>query len=207
MHCRSNSRENTDLRSFHNNWQSERETFWGLGYRSGSGHNIKWNITKKKKRRVTCWHSQVCYFWFLSHKCWFFCPLFDTIFQVCFLTWCTSDWSGDACWYTPIRHEVSRGFSKLLVNNHVGGSEEHYWHPNPAPQHTHMTKSRPVQQRCVTGLLFSACLLPCSASRSNSNWPKWAEYHSDPLIGWPKAWCPVWGEDMGGSKLRDSLLC
>lgn len=65
MHCRSNSRENTDLRSFHDNWQSwerDREVR-GSGRRSGRHHDRKWNV---KKRRVTLWSTR-CDFWFLSH--------------------------------------------------------------------------------------------------------------------------------------------
>lgn len=38
--------------------------FQGLDYRSGRHHDRKWKV---KKRRVTLWHNQVCYFWFLSH--------------------------------------------------------------------------------------------------------------------------------------------
>ena len=53
--------------------------FQGLGYRSARHHDRKW---KDKKRRVTLWHNQVCYFWFQSHECWFFFfSLFDTIFS------------------------------------------------------------------------------------------------------------------------------
>lgn len=65
MHCRSNSRANTNLRSFHDNWQSEVFFFLFEGelcYRSGLQHH-----RKIKKRRVTLWHNCVCYCWFLSH--------------------------------------------------------------------------------------------------------------------------------------------
>ena len=61
--------------------------FQGLGYRSARHHDRKW---KDKKRRVTLWHNQVCYFWFLSHMSadFFFLSFWHHFFQVCFHVRC-----------------------------------------------------------------------------------------------------------------------
>lgn len=62
----------------------ERGVFFrgGLGYRSARHHDRK---LKVKKRRVTLWHNQVCYVWFLSHMIFIFIFLiFLTPFRVCF---------------------------------------------------------------------------------------------------------------------------
>lgn len=132
-----------------------------------------------------------------SHECWFFFLSFWHHFFKCAFTCAVHIWqSEDTCWYTLMRKELGGAFCKLPINVHLGGS-----HRIPNPRR--LTMSSPVLPQCVTGLLFSASLLPCSAFRSDSSWPIQAAYHS---IHWLADWRQdvsllVGGEDLGGTKL------
>ncbi len=71
--------------------------------------------------------------------------------------------SEDTCWDTLMCKDI-----------HLGGSEDKRQNSNP-----HRWQCQVQFCRDVTGLLFSASLLPCSAFRSDSSWPIQAAYHSD----------------------------
>ena len=109
-------------------------------------------------------------------------PLFFlTPFLECAFTCAVHIWqSEDTCWYTLMCKERGEAPDKRpswRVRRITLKPKPHGW-------------QRQVQFcRCVTGLLFSASLLPCSALRSDSSWLIQAAYHSDPLTGWLKTWC------------------
>lgn len=154
MHCKSSSRDNTDLRSFHDNWQSERG-FQGLGYKSRCHRSRKWNV---KKRRVTLWQPTVIFGSSVTSVPIFF---FDTIFK-CAFTCTVHIWqSEDTCWC------VRSSWSFLQTPNKCPSWRIRRITLKPKPPQ--VTTSSPVLLQCVTGLLFSASLLPCSASRSDSS--------------------------------------
>lgn len=72
------------------------------------------------------------------------------------------------------------------------------------PKPLQVTTSSPVLPKCVTGLLFSASLLPCSASRSDSSWLTQAAYHCDPLADLRhNISVLVWREDPVDTELMD----
>lgn len=177
MHCRSNSRENTDLRSFHDNWQSERKVFEGLVAGLDTTTTIE-NETLKKGEWLCDTTKCVVFGSSVTRVLifFFFCVcLFLTQFSECVFTCAMHIWqSEDTCWHTQMWKELCKAFGKLPVNNHPRGSKN-----SRPPQ----VMSHPVLLRGVTGPLFSASLLPCSAIRSDSSWSIQAAH---PLTGWLK---------------------
>lgn len=127
MHCRSNSRRTLTWEvSMTTDSLRERFRGWVTGLDATTIEN-----EKLKKRRVTLWHNQVCYFWFLSHRSVDFFFLFDTIFM-CAFTCAVHIWqSEDTCWYTLMCTELSWAFCRLQINVHLGGSKESHGNPNP----------------------------------------------------------------------------
>lgn len=124
-----------------------------------------------------------------SHECWSFfflsLSLFDTIFQVCFHVRCAH--------LTEWRHMlIHTGVWGARLGFSQASNKRPSWRVRritSKPKPLQVTMSSPVLPWCVTGLLFSASLLPCSAFRSDSSWLIQAAYHSDPLTGWLKTWC------------------
>lgn len=188
MHCRSNSRENTDLRSFHDNWQSETEAFggWVTGPDTTTIENelLKKGEWLRDTTKCVIFGSSVTWvliFFFLFVSFWHHFP------SVLSRAPCTFDKVKTHA-DTLMCKELGRASSSLPVNEHLAGSEESRWRPNPRRWRRH------VQFSCSVWLVcFSVPLCwPAVPIISDSRWPIQAAQHSDQMTGWLKTWCLGW---------------